>query len=298
VTTPDSWTAPRFPAAQPAAAALPTFGALARIRSDLVLGSGPLGYSRSAPRMLLHTSQSPQAYAELAATGTLTGPTAAQVSEWEDFEGWEGEDGFTGSYDWLVRHMNAAVAPADRVPPGRYPLWAWANIRRYDLAYHIRDCAPTAEAPDGRVWLTLSLPRSRVFCTDYDGWHSVLNRTPGFPALPRTGLTDRKVNRLFDAAERAVTGALPIPGQRVGDWTPEYRAALEESWKHCFTFGRRDYVQATFAQLHAAEVVSAVRPVAVPPRARGERRRRGRSWSALDRPGSPAEEPARPGSSA
>ncbi len=270
------------------------FDELPRVRADRVLAPGPVGYDLTAPRLLLHTQQSPAAYARLAATGTLPGPTATEVTDDDDQPVDLVDPFFRPCYDWLVTEHNLRLPPASGCPPGRYPLWAWASIRRSDFNVHIRDAAPRPTRPAGGVWLTLSVPRERVLMADYDTWNVILNRG-SLPDYSHRGDSRRRWNsraydRSDDALDRSLATRFGPHTQDLSTWSPGLRAAIGDTWQLVFDLPRPGAVQATVATLYDTDVISAVRPQPVPPRARGERRRRGRVW-ADDFRGVPAQPP-------
>jgi hypothetical protein len=140
---------PRLPAARtvPAAQAVPR---------------GRLGYRTSGDPLLCHALIDAGAYEQLRSTGRV-GPDAAHVrgSEVSSPE-------FAAAYDWMRWQMHRRIDGYT----GRYPMWLWARIRRYDLTSLVRHSA--AEFP-GQVLLTLRVPAGRVVLSDFMAWHSVLN---------------------------------------------------------------------------------------------------------------------------
>lgn len=141
--------------------------------------------------MILHTCQSPAAFERLEREGILRA------------DGRRADRDFRAAYAWMRAQVRRRV-PGAR---GRPLLWAWVGA------------PPEGVGAPGEVCLTLEVDPSRVLLSDFDAWHSVLNR--GFLALTEAEL------EAFEARwERCAAAG--------GDAWSELRALIEPSWERVF----------------------------------------------------------------
>jgi hypothetical protein len=223
---------------------------------DQAVPAGRLGYRLDDDVLLCHTLIAADGYEQLRRTGRV-GPDPAHVRA-SDVSGPE----FASAYDWMRWQMY------QRVPgySGRYPVWVWARIRRYDLLSSVRHAA---RASSGEVLLTLRIPRERVLLTDFDAWHYVLNGGASPPlTCPGCGTVqcddldcvDSWFDNWWDGWDRRIprTG----DGQRAPWWTwpPVLRAELFDSWQALFTPPRRLAVQGCVELIETEWVRDAVIP--------------------------------------
>ncbi|HYO38963.1 MAG TPA: DUF3841 domain-containing protein [Nocardioidaceae bacterium] len=189
----------------------------------------------------LWTFQSEDAYRQLAATGSLVPLPEHRGSD------------FVRSYEWMEQ-----VAGDRLTTDGPSLLWLWARVTRADLCRN-------AQHARGDVLLELLLPRSRVVLSHYDEWHSVLNES--IVVTPRRGVNDdewwARTEPLLDAfRERLTALGLPIGLGRMRSWPDAWRREVRATWPGVLDqswWKPTDYVQAVTHQLHADDVVQAVR---------------------------------------
>jgi hypothetical protein len=199
-----------------------------------------MGYDLSADRLLLHTIQTEEAFAELLSTGALT-PDPARV-----------EPLLAHAYGWLYRQM------AERLPTqGDAAVWFWAQIRRQELVELCR------QSP-GEVLLTCGVPRERVLLSHYGDWHSALNRSPLLIELP--GESDEeyraRLERAFEEVDTRIRAAGVARDAGYRHWPEDLRTELEISWELILdpgNYGRYESWQATVHCLYEDDVVEAVR---------------------------------------
>ncbi len=108
--------------------------------------------------------------------------------------------------------------------------------------------------------LTAEIPRTRVLLSDFEEWHTVLNKSLAVPLLP--GESDDEWSARFDVIhdewwERTEPyHRLPLAG-----WPAPLRDELESSWALVFDLddaGKRD-LQGVVHELRASDVTRAVR---------------------------------------
>ena len=213
-------------------AALPARDELPLVVPQHAVPPGPVGYALHAPELLLHAAVSDAAWEILRRDGRLTGPSVELVDPL-----------FRDGYRWLRERM---VTPCE---PGRFPLWAWARIRRRDLVLN-------APGEAERIWLTLRVPRQRVTLLRSDEWVIGPLMQQGFvrpdPGAHRHAKFDeRAFDRAGDRLDRVEAALSPADRERrtAGSW----EAVLAPS------LNGRGYVEAVFPHLLAEEVVDAVR---------------------------------------
>jgi len=156
---------------------------------------------------------------------------------------------FHHAYDWMRAQMGQRLAYYD----GHYPWWGW-HTPRPDL----RQSAHLPHATQG-VRLQLQIDPTEVLLSDFDAWHSVLNR--GYLAL-----NVQEDEAWYQRFEAAILNQWPWPPPE-----PWYSGILT-SWERVFDLealatseywqsGPR-YIQATFETLRLANVRQATRFVA------------------------------------
>lgn len=204
--------------------------------------------------LTLRSMLSPAAYRVLATEGVLR----AHASLIDTF--------YVDAYDWLRAQARRRVPGA----VGRYPIWCWAQIRRSDLLHNVRS---TARLDPGSVLVVCRIGRERCLLTAYDDWHSVLNGSPLVP-WPTVAHPDRddaerwaRWERCLDEAYEDVNRQLAkagVPRQPVSGWPTGLRKSIGQGWEHIFdldAYPPDEYWRATVEELHADDVVAAVRPV-------------------------------------
>jgi hypothetical protein len=136
-----------------------------RTRADELMKQSPIGFIDSlmslpgdAP-VRLYSYQGQEAWDAAEKRGYWTG----DISQHEE----DGEYGWAPAYTWMRDQM------AERIPDfsGDYPMWGW--IKRPSTKPKPRRYRGTSD----NIRLTVKVPRSRILFSDYDSWHSVLNRS-------------------------------------------------------------------------------------------------------------------------
>ncbi|MCL2736544.1 MAG: DUF3841 domain-containing protein [Propionibacteriaceae bacterium] len=157
---------------------------------------------------------------------------------------------FRQPYEWMQRQAEVRL-PTD----GGQLLWLWARTRRRELV------DATRYAP-GQVLLTVRMDASHVLLSDFDDWHSCLNRSPNVPEVP--GETSEELTMRMDAIWDDFTGRLGTVGRDdIAAWPADLRADVEKSWEAFFDrdyLAKRPYVQAVVHEIRADDVIRAVRP--------------------------------------
>ncbi len=124
----------------------------------------------------------------------------------------DGEQGWGPAYDWMRERM------AERVPDfsGDYPMWGWT--KRPSTKPKPRKYRGTSDA----IRLTVLVPRERIVFSDYDAWHSVLNR----------GL-NCATEEEWDAHSEAWPYHWSMQDE---EYKRGYLASIEPSWHRCLEF--------------------------------------------------------------
>lgn len=173
---------------------------------------------------------------------------------------------YVEAYDWLRDQARRRVPGA----VGHYPIWCWAQIHRSDLLRNVRW---TARLEPGSVLVVCQIRRERCLLSAYDDWHSVLNGSPLVPwptaAHPELDEAERwtRWERCLDEAYENVDRQLAeagVPRQPVSGWPAGLRESIGRGWERIFdlnAYPPDEYWQATVEELHAEDLVAAVRPV-------------------------------------
>lgn len=156
------------------------------------------------------------------------------------------DDEFKPNYDWLVKKMEECIgAPPDGV---KYPIWAYARRDGIDGKAPSFDDEEYGDKGDTIVLLELDIPENRILLSDMNAWDVVLLNGYYNP--------DDNTDEKWDA-RHAWLHALP-QGER--------QKVKESSWDKIFEivcfdpndifYGRGEYVQATFWEILAEDIVS------------------------------------------
>jgi hypothetical protein len=174
--------------------------------------------------IILYSVQSPLAVKKLERTGQLYGSKAHSTTEYLE------------AYSWLAKEMRKRLPPVDRKVS--VPLWAWycwegdfknpCDLRRSCLV------------PRGTNAFRIKFrkPRNEVLLSDFDGWHSVLNK--GFHSY---------ILKELDAFDNLKVS----PAKR--------KTLMEKSWMKIFDLNSTskrdavDSIQATFWNIKSNEVL-------------------------------------------
>jgi hypothetical protein len=124
----------------------------------------------------------------------------------------DGDYGFGPAYDWMRDQMRARITHFS----GDYPMWGW--IKRPSTKPKPRRYRGLSE----RIRLTVEVPRSRILFSDYETWHSVLNRS----LLARTE----------EEWEQHCVAYPEHWSMLDADYTARYLASIEPSWHRCLGF--------------------------------------------------------------
>lgn len=135
-------------------------------------------------------------------------------------------DNFQSAYDWLVEKMRQRIG---NPPVGvEYPVWAWyRNDDEWDIPVDDTGGKPY-------VVIEVEVDDGRVVLTDFDRWHAVLDDYPCVNESLDWDELNTEWDRLIAAGHEAV----------------------EESWQKVFEIDASSYVQATFWELRAEDIVS------------------------------------------
>lgn len=186
----------------------------------------------------LHTIQTREAYQTLARESVLVGDSSRG---WEEFQ---------EAYGWMLRQMDVRGLPGT----AGGLLWLWP-------APTARDLRGSARRARGDVLLTVRVALGRALLSEFSDWHAVLNRYLHVPARPDESHKDREARWMaLDDDFRA--RAKPYDRAPLVEWPTELRAELESSWVAIFdpsTWSTNQSLQATMREVHAADVVRAVR---------------------------------------
>lgn len=202
--------------------------------------AGRVPYDLHAPELLLHTIQTADAFDKLAANGILIPDPAKAEADYGE------------AYAWMLCQMNR------RLPTrGSSALWLWARMRREHLV-------DLCKLSPGQVLLTCLIPRERVLLSEFTDWHNVLNGVPNVYLLP-----DEHIEQYGDRYDAIVDRYESETGSHLGrspraSWPAAIRTEIESSWEGIFdvtNYGRGSYWQATVHELHAKDVIEAVRIV-------------------------------------
>lgn len=160
---------------------------------------------------------------------------------------------FRNAYKWLIKQMDEHIGPS---PKGiMYPIWAYyqwdgADNPRPDLRNIRYDwCVP------GIYYrLELNIDKERIFLSDYEGWHSVLNSW-------HFSLNEKE----FDEFDKILEDECSIFGQQK-TYSKEVMQKIEDSWqriidmnsprdKHWHGSDKIEDIQATFWILYKKDIV-------------------------------------------
>lgn len=203
--------------------------------------------------MLLWTIQNHAAYATLLETGLLRASEEHALFASD-------EEVFRMAYDWMARKM---VETGIQPPAGvRYPVWAWyqweGKRKRRDL--RSRGLGLRGEK---YVQLTINVPENQVLLSDFDMFHSVLNKS----YLSVDEADDEAFDQEFAAA-----------GYSWGEWQnveiqteamQQFRRRIEQSWDRIFDLSNpqgddwtvlpwdRRTIQATLWEVRQEQVIKA-----------------------------------------
>ena len=191
----------------------------------------------------LWSIQSERAFIELQTVGCLTA-----VEPFVDPD-------LADAYSWIGNEMRQRGLESNEASS---PIWAWerwdgSERKRQDLrsSWHGIRGTPL-------VLLELSLPFDRILLSDFELWHYVLNLN--FLA------------HSFESEARFNAESIPPPVGSISDWSLVHQQTLrrmKKSWQQIFdlrllnefysvSFSLRS-VQATFWELHAADILSVKR---------------------------------------
>lgn len=80
---------------------------------------------------------------------------------------------FQEAYEWLVEKMSEKIGPA---PNGvKFPVWAWHTRNAKRKKPDLRESGYTKRGEE-MVCIELEIPDEEVVLSDFDNWHSVLNK--------------------------------------------------------------------------------------------------------------------------
>lgn len=133
-------------------------------------------------------------------------------------------DGFINGYNWLVKIMNERMQNPNQV---EYPIWAWYRRDGSNEYPDLNSIGLGYDKP--AVMIEIEIPDEEVLLSDFDLWHSVLNR-----------------DFIYDEELTDWDNDILVP---IGE-------TLEESWLEIFKIENSKYVQATFWELKLENIIS------------------------------------------
>ena len=115
--------------------------------------------------MLLWTAHTMDAYNTL----TNTGLYHCDESKIIDFEWWK------PAYDWIAQKMKEQIGnPPEGV---NYPVWLWYRWRGKNKKPDLRARRSFGEKGTKLMLIEVEIPDNRIVLSDFDNWHSVLNKS-------------------------------------------------------------------------------------------------------------------------
>lgn len=163
---------------------------------------------------------------------------------------WGDEEVFMYAYHWMAGQMRKRIGepPIEGI---EYPLWAWYQ---YDSAKKNKPPRNQNNVPEGLyVYMEIEMHEDEVLLSDFDEWHSPLNRGPvrnWKKIWKKMELQDKIAGRSLDFME----------------YPQELRQEIEDSWEGIFDLDIREKgvkhkrnksIQATFWALYPENIVSA-----------------------------------------
>lgn len=163
---------------------------------------------------------------------------------------WGDEEVFMYAYHWMAGQMRKRIGepPIEGI---EYPLWAWYQ---YDSAKKNKPPRNKNNVPEGLyVYMEIEMHEDEVLLSDFDEWHSPLNRGPvrnWKKIWKKMELQDKIAGRSLDFME----------------YPQELRQEIEDSWEGIFDLDIREKgvkhkrnrsIQATFWALYIENIVSA-----------------------------------------
>lgn len=162
---------------------------------------------------------------------------------------WDDEENFMYAYHWMAEQMRKRIGepPIEGI---KYPLWAWFQ---YDSAKKNKPPRSPKDVSEGvSAYMEIEIPEDEVLLSDFDDWHSPLNRGPvrnWKEIWKKIDLQDKIVGRSLDFMEYPLELRQEIEDSWVGIFDLDIR---EKGVKH----KRNRSIQATFWALYPDNVVS------------------------------------------
>ena len=180
--------------------------------------------------MILYTIQPPEALDIITREGTFSCDSSKSVN-YKDYH---------DAYLWLVKQMDKkGIYHPEHL---ELPLWAWYKMDGSLKKDVIERETKFSEAPGTEcVLIEFAVPDDQVLLSDFDFWHCVLNNSP---ILDPNDYLDS-----YEEYEVEYDKYMSLP---------EYCRDLikENSWNNIFNIDNSDYIQATFWELKAKDIIS------------------------------------------
>lgn len=162
---------------------------------------------------------------------------------------WGDEDNFVYAYHWMAEQMRKRIGepPIEGI---EYPLWAWYQ---YDSAKKNKPPRSPKDVSEGvSAYMEIEIPEDEVLLSDFDDWHSPLNRGPV--------RNWKEIWKKIDLQDKIAGRSLDLM-----DYPQDLRQEIEDSWEGIFELDIREKgvrhkrnksIQATFWALYPENIVS------------------------------------------
>lgn len=162
---------------------------------------------------------------------------------------WGDEDNFVYAYHWMAEQMRKRIGepPIEGI---EYPLWAWYQ---YDSAKKNKPPRSPKDVSEGvSAYMEIEIPEDEVLLSDFDDWHSPLNRGPV--------RNWKEIWKKIDLQDKIAGRSLDFM-----DYPQDLRQEIEDSWEGIFELNIREKgvrhkrnksIQATFWALYPENIVS------------------------------------------
>lgn len=141
-------------------------------------------------------------------------------------------DVFLPHYEWMANQMQ--LHGHKKSEDAKYPFWGWYKYSQKKVKPDLR-CGGLQKRGMESVCLQLELPDEKVFLSNFDTWHYILNNHPIFPE-------DEEFDNQYQKYK-----SLPLEEQEI---------VKLQTWKKVFSDFGNSPIQATFWELCIDDVVN------------------------------------------